>query len=77
LREFLRRLNERSKLASTYSWDLRSAAIERELANIERRIDLCSLPRSRRALGVARFWIEGGYRAAAGWKSAAKDLIRP
>jgi glycosyltransferase involved in cell wall biosynthesis len=77
LREFLRRVHERFPLASANGWTAELPTIERELANIEQRIRLCSMARVRRTPGVVALWSRGGYGTAAGWKSAVKDLIRP
>jgi glycosyltransferase involved in cell wall biosynthesis len=44
---------------------------------LEQRIALCSLPRYRRFVPIARHWIGNGYAASSGWKSAVKDLLRP
>ncbi|KPP97787.1 glycosyltransferase family 2 protein [Marinobacter sp. HL-58] len=46
-------------------------------AALSRRVELASLPRRRRWPNVLSFWFTGGYRHLSGWKSAAKDLIRP
>ena len=77
LRAFLKRTDERFTLAAANGWNGCIPSIERELANLEERIRLCSMARPRRALGVVDLWLRDGYCDAAGWKSAAKDLIRP
>lgn len=51
--------------------------IEAKRDTVKRRIELCSAPRWRRAVPVLRLLARGGYRQALGWKSAAKDLVRP
>ena len=77
LRGFVKRIHERLDLARTNGWERNVPAIERELANIEERIRICSRPRLRRTSDVISFWSKDGYGTAAGWKSAVKDLIRP
>ena len=44
---------------------------------LDQRVALCSLPRYRRPFSIARHWLNNGYAANAGWKSAVKDLLRP
>ncbi len=44
---------------------------------LDQRVALCSLPRYRRPFPIARHWLNDGYAANAGWKSAVKDLLRP
>lgn len=51
--------------------------IDRKCSALMRRIDITSLPRRRRWASLLCFWASGGYRQLSGWKSAAKDLIRP
>lgn len=52
-------------------------SLNEKRAALSRRVELASLPRWRRWPNVLSFWFTGGYRQLAGWKSAAKDLIRP
>lgn len=60
------------------------AAAERSLDELRRRVEaiaartgVVSRPRLFRAPHVLRFFLAGGYDHFFGWKSAAKDLIRP
>jgi glycosyltransferase involved in cell wall biosynthesis len=76
LTEALRRLHDHREIAHAKGWDRQIPHIEQRVATLERRIEVCSIPRSRRALKVFKFWSGGGYERAAGWKSAAADLIR-
>ena len=54
LRAFLRRTDERFALTAANGWNGNIPSIERELANVEERIRLCSIPRSKRARGVIK-----------------------
>ena len=53
------------------------AEIGREQERYRRRLALLALPRLKRFIPVLRTWKTGDYRHFAGWKSAAKDIIRP
>ena len=77
LNQILARLDETADIAAARGWDRNRPNIEREIAALERRIALCSVPRRSRIAGVVAHWATGGYRDASGWKSAVKDLLRP
>ncbi len=51
--------------------------LDRLIRNLEARLALASKPRLRRWPQVFAFLMGGGYADFAGWKSAAKDFIRP
>jgi glycosyltransferase involved in cell wall biosynthesis len=56
------------------------AAIKHFSENIEgmkARIEIASLPRSKRLIKIFRFWKNGKYKQFAGTKSAIKDVLRP
>lgn len=73
----LQRLGERPDLVAAHGWGDSAGRIEREIARTKERIATCAIPRHKRSLRVLSFWLGGGYRQMAGWKSAAKDLLRP
>lgn len=77
---YARRIEEKSALAEELAG---REAVERALAEIRseqdryrRRLAILELPRPRRVIPVLRSWKAGEYGHFAGWKSAAKDLIR-
>jgi hypothetical protein len=77
---YARRIVERRNLAESLAGP---AQVERALGEVrseeERsgcRLALLTRPRIKRAIPVLRTWMSGGYDDFAGWKSAAKDLIR-
>ncbi|WP_348678600.1 glycosyltransferase family 2 protein [Alcanivorax profundi] len=51
--------------------------IEKRAELLGKRIKLVGRNRFLRFLHVSLFWLQGGYRYSQGWKSAAKDMIRP
>lgn len=53
------------------------AALQGKLPALEKRLEIASRPRWRRPPELLRFWLSGGYRNFAGWKSALKDMVRP
>jgi glycosyltransferase involved in cell wall biosynthesis len=74
------RIEERRELAERLAG---RDGVERALARIRdeqdhyrRRLALLERPRTRRMLPVLRAWMSGDYAYFAGWKSAAKDMIR-
>ena len=77
----LDRLNEREDLIEKFGMidALHRARFElrREIINRNRRIAIVDRPRFLRPLAIFRLWVSGGYRYFSGWKSMAKDLIRP
>lgn len=48
-----------------------------EISALQQRIDAVSLPRSRRFPQILRLIRRGTYRHFSGWRSAAKDILRP
>jgi glycosyltransferase involved in cell wall biosynthesis len=80
-RAYIERLRDRAGLVSRLGLDAIAAkAVERlrqDIEAIEARTRLVSRPRWSRAPHVLRFLQTGGYDHFFGWKSAAKDLIRP
>lgn len=77
LKEMEKRILERPDEAGIYHPEDKLPTIRAEIASLGQRLSICSLPRRQRAARVLAFWFRGGYRHAVGWKSAAKDLIRP
>jgi glycosyltransferase involved in cell wall biosynthesis len=77
LQEMVNRARAAEGLVGDCEWQAQISRIEREIAAVGARIDLCSKPRLHRSLQIPKFWLSGGYEAASGWKSALKDLIRP
>ncbi len=77
LRQFVTRLRDCEGLVKSHGWDGKMPQLEAEIAAIEQRIAICSLPRTRRVGKILQHWAAGGYGRAAGWKSTVKDLIRP
>lgn len=53
------------------------ARLRSRLPALERRLAIAARPRWRRSPELLRFWLSGGYRNFAGWKSALKDMVRP
>lgn len=53
------------------------AALNRHIDALNNRIRMMALPRVRRLPRVLATWVQGGYRHFSGWKSAAKDILRP
>lgn len=51
--------------------------LRNRLPALEQRRAIASRPRWRRLPDLVRFWLSGGYRNFAGWKSALKDIVRP
>lgn len=51
--------------------------VEKEIAGLEERTELASLPKWRRWPAVLRRWADGFYSEFSGSKSAIKDMIRP
>ena len=77
---YARRIEDRRDLAERLAG---REGVERALAGIRseqeryrRRIALLERPRAKRVLPVLRTWMSGDYDYFAGWKSAAKDLVR-
>lgn len=56
---------------------LARATLVRNMENLNVRIRNMTKPRILRIPNVLLLWIRGGYRQFAGWKSAAKDILRP
>jgi glycosyltransferase involved in cell wall biosynthesis len=52
-------------------------AFEKRKSALERRAQIVSSPPWRRPAALVSFWLSGGYRNFAGWKSALKDMVRP
>lgn len=52
-------------------------ALDRHMEALDNRIEMMTVPRVRRLPRVLAMWMRGGYRHFAGWKSAAKDILRP
>jgi glycosyltransferase involved in cell wall biosynthesis len=48
-----------------------------KIAALRGRIAIASTPRVMRLPHVVRYWASGGYKHFSGWKSAAKDILRP
>jgi len=63
-------------LAGREGVDRALARIRSEQERYRRRIALLARPRIKRVLPVLRTWMSGDYDYFAGWKSAAKDMIR-
>jgi glycosyltransferase involved in cell wall biosynthesis len=80
-RDYIRRLDDRSgNLAPLGLTRAASRAVDRlqtKIEVIQSRTALVSRARWSRVLHVLRFLRTGGYDHFFGWKSAAKDLIRP
>jgi hypothetical protein len=80
-RHYIRRLDDRAEhLAALGLTRAASRAVERlhrKIELIRGRTGLVSRPRWARLPGVMSFLMGGGYAHFMGWKSAAKDLIRP
>jgi len=57
--------------------DAALARINCEVGQLRERAQVASLPRWRRWRTVLSLWASGFYGSFAGWKSAAKDLVRP
>lgn len=78
---YLERLEtSRARLAALGADRRLEAALARLRARIpafERRLAIVARPRWRRSPELLRFWLAGGYRTFAGWKSALKDMVRP
>ncbi|WP_242672903.1 glycosyltransferase family 2 protein [Azotobacter chroococcum] len=52
-------------------------AFEKRKSALERRAQIVSRSPWRRPAALVSFWLSGGYRNFAGWKSALKDMVRP
>lgn len=53
------------------------STLARHMQDLSDRIQNMTVPRLRRLPRVMGLWMRGGYRQFAGWKSAAKDILRP
>lgn len=53
------------------------AALNRRMENLNNRIENMRLNRFKRLPRVLVEWLRGGYSEFAGWKSMAKDILRP
>ena len=69
--ETLRKLGLADRQAAAMS------ALDRHMEDLGNRIQIVAVPRVRRLPRVLAMWMRGGYRPFAGWKSAAKDILRP
>lgn len=59
--------------------DRQTAALSelgRQMEDRNNRMHIVAAPRFKRLPRVLAFWLRGGYRHFAGWKSAAKDILR-
>lgn len=53
------------------------SALDCHMEALDSRIEIMTVPRVRRLPRVLAMWMRGDYRHFAGWKSAAKDILRP
>jgi glycosyltransferase involved in cell wall biosynthesis len=73
----LERLDAAPKFLTTDAVQVAHQRVENTILSFERRIDACSRGRLARIPSLVRMWLVGDYRHFLGFKSLAKDLIRP
>lgn len=81
MRAALERLRNRTHEIEVLGLNIRSSSaadfLSLQCEILESRIQIVSMGRIARIPGVLGLWLRGGYRQFSGWKSVAKDLIRP